>query len=142
MQETSNNELDNLVEQDYVPSESERKKAVLMYFLIGIIIWINKQKNSTYESFHLKQALGWWSIFMLFLVFSVFLVFVPYLNLIPIILFILMLVVLVMFLKQAWDGVYITKKEKIFLPFFYWIWTWIHDLFDLVESDSEEESNK
>jgi hypothetical protein len=31
------NELDKLVQDEYIPTGVERKKAVLMYFLIGIL---------------------------------------------------------------------------------------------------------
>ncbi len=42
----------------YMPSSTEKKRAVMMYLLIGIIVVaFNNQKKSDFESFHLKQAL-------------------------------------------------------------------------------------
>lgn len=42
----------------YVPSSTEKKRAVMMYLLIGIIVVaFNNQKKSDFEQFHLKQAL-------------------------------------------------------------------------------------
>lgn len=42
----------------YMPSSTEKKRAVMMYLLIGIIVVaFNNQKKSDFEQFHLKQAL-------------------------------------------------------------------------------------
>ena len=44
--------------ETYVPSSTEKKRAVMMYLLIGIIVVaLNNQKKNDFESFHLKQAL-------------------------------------------------------------------------------------
>jgi len=50
-------EIDGLIAEDYVPSSVERKKAVLMYFFVGIIAALSKEKISIYEFFHLKQSI-------------------------------------------------------------------------------------
>lgn len=42
----------------YTPSSTEKKRAVMMYLLIGIIVVaFNNQNKNDFESFHLKQAL-------------------------------------------------------------------------------------
>jgi len=42
----------------YIPSSTEKKRAVMMYLLIGIIVVAFKnQKKSDFEQFHLKQSL-------------------------------------------------------------------------------------
>ena len=42
----------------YMPSSTEKKRAVMMYLLMGIIVVaFNNQKKSDFEQFHLKQAL-------------------------------------------------------------------------------------
>ncbi|MEI6671917.1 MAG: hypothetical protein WCL02_00710 [bacterium] len=42
----------------YIPSSTEKKRAVMMYLLIGIIVvGFNNQKKSDFEQFHLKQSL-------------------------------------------------------------------------------------
>ena len=42
----------------YVPSSTEKKRAVMMYLLIGIIVVaFNNQNKSNFEQFHLKQSL-------------------------------------------------------------------------------------
>jgi hypothetical protein len=42
----------------YIPSSTEKKRAVMMYLLIGIIIVaFNNQKKTDFEQFHLKQSI-------------------------------------------------------------------------------------
>ncbi len=130
-------EIEGLISEDYVPSSVERKKAVLMYFLLWIIIWINNKKLWKYEQYHMKQALWWWAVFIMLIVVSAFMVFVPYLRVVPIIILFVMLWIFVFFVKQAYEWFYTIKSDKIVLPFFYWIWWWIVDIFD-VTSDEEQ----
>ena len=56
-------ELSGLIEDGYIPSSVERKKAVLMYFFVGLVITFSQKRIKLYELFHLKQALGWWMTF-------------------------------------------------------------------------------
>lgn len=45
-------------QEGYVPSSTEKKRAVMMYLLIGIIaVAFNNTNKSIFEQFHLKQAL-------------------------------------------------------------------------------------
>lgn len=80
-------DLNNLIKDEYVPSSVERKKSVLMYFFVGIVAALTKEKVSVYEYFHLRQALGWWSLFFIFMVIGIVLMFIPYLWIIPLMLF-------------------------------------------------------
>jgi len=48
---------DNVQDTSYVPSGVEKKRAVMMYLLVGIIITISNKKVNVFEYFHLKQAL-------------------------------------------------------------------------------------
>lgn len=41
----------------YIPSSTEKKRAVMMYLLIGIIVVGVNKKTTDFEQFHLKQAL-------------------------------------------------------------------------------------
>ena len=50
-------ELDGLIDDQYVPSSIERKKAVLMYFFVGIVAALAKNEIAPYEMFHLKQSM-------------------------------------------------------------------------------------
>lgn len=111
-------ELDGLIDDQYVPSSVERKKAVLMYFFVGIVAALSKEKVSIYEYFHLKQSLGWWMIFFISAVIGIVLLFIPYVWVIPLFVFLCFLVIRVIFLKQAREGTYTIQQNKILLPFF------------------------
>ena len=142
--ESKTNELESLITDWYVPSASERKKAVLMYFLLWILISVGWKKLSVYESFHLKQAIWVWGVFIVCFVSSLFLFFIPFVKIIPVFLFLVMLIVFVIFIKQAWDWVYTVDSDKMLLPFFYGIWGWVLDVFDVdvlnKNSDIKEKS--
>lgn len=96
-------ELTGLIDDQYVPSSVERKKAVLMYFLVGIIAALSKEKVSIYEYFHLKQSLGRWMIFFISLIIGIVLIFIPYLWVIPLFVFLCFLIIRGVFVKQAWE---------------------------------------
>ncbi len=111
-------DLNNLIKDEYVPSSIERKKSILMYFFVGIVAALMKEKVSVYEFFHLRQALGWRSLFFIFMVVGIVLMFVPYLWVIPLMIFLSFFIVWCIFTMQAWKGQYILGKDNIFLPFF------------------------
>ena len=123
-----------MLQENYVPSESERKKVVLYYFFVWVVIALSKTSITKYELFHLRQAMWWWAVFFLVFIFSMMWIFIPFLGFVPILLFIAMFVIWIIFVKQAWEWKYVIDinwKEKILLPFFYGIWSWILDVFDL-----------
>jgi hypothetical protein len=41
----------------YIPSSKEKKRAVIMYFLFGIMMVIADKKTNEFEYFHLKQSM-------------------------------------------------------------------------------------
>ena len=41
----------------YVPSSIQKKRALMMYFLMGIILVLSEKKTNEFEYFHLKQAM-------------------------------------------------------------------------------------
>jgi len=41
----------------YAPSSIEKKRAVMMYMLFGVMIAISSKKVNSFEYFHLKQAI-------------------------------------------------------------------------------------
>lgn len=133
-------EIDGLITEDYVPSSVERKKAVLMYFFVGIVAVLSKEKISIYEMFHLKQSMGRWMIFFICMVIGIIFIFIPFLWIIPVILFICFLVVWVLFTKQAREGKYVIREDGVFLPFFAGIWGWIVDIFELDVEDGDIET--
>lgn len=143
--EQQGHELNKLIQQKYIPTEAERKRAIMMYFFVGIMIVLDKKTISMYEVYHVKQAVWWWLLFFFILVTTMFLFFVPYklINLIPMLLLAIMLVVWWVFVRQAWNGKYLVWKhnDKIFLPFFYWIWSWLLNLFDFYEEREVQEDD-
>lgn len=130
-------ELDWLIADQYVPSSVERKKAVLMYFFVGIVVALSQEKVSPYEFFHLKQALGWWMLFFISMMIGIIFIFIPYLWIIPVVLFLLYLVVWIIFLKQAWEGKYTLGEDKVLLPVFAGLGERIVSIFEIDVQGSE-----
>jgi len=127
-------DVTEMLHENYVPSESERKKVVLYYFLLWVIITLSKTYVTRYEFFHLRQAIWWWTVFFLVLIISMMFIFIPFIRLLPILFFIAMFVIWIIFVKQSWEWKYVIEinwKEKILLPFFVWIGNWILDVFDI-----------
>ena len=113
----------------YVPSSTEKKRAVMMYLLIGIIVVsFNNQKKSDFEQFHLKQALGWRASFLLLVVVTSIFMFIPLIKYLPIFLVLIMVVFLGIFVKRARDGKYSIAEENK-LAVFVGLGEWIMTLF-------------
>lgn len=97
----------------YVPSSTEKKRAVMMYLLIGIIVVaLNNQKKSDFEQFHLKQALGRWSVFLLLVVVTSIFMLLPVIKYVPIFAVIVMVIFMAIFIKRARDGKYSIAEEN------------------------------
>jgi len=66
MDKNSNrDDVTEMIEDAYVPAETERKTAMLMYFVTGIIAALHKKQLTVFEIFHLKQSLGYWTVFFI-----------------------------------------------------------------------------
>ncbi|HBB04892.1 TPA: hypothetical protein DCZ39_08695 [Patescibacteria group bacterium] len=122
----------------YIPSSTEKKRAVMMYLLIGIIVTaFNNQKKTDFEQFHLKQSLGWWAIFLLLIVVTSIFMFIPFIKYIPIIVVLVMVAFLAIFTKSARDGKYsIDQKNK--LAIFVGLGEWIMTLFEVNKEEKTE----
>lgn len=135
-------ELGDLIWENYVPSSIERKKALLMYMFIGILVALSKWKVSKYEKYHLKQAIWWWMLFFFFLIFSAVLIFIPIIRFIPILIFIALVVILWVFVKQAREWYFVIgSKWKIFFPVFSGLWEWMLEIFEIKDEDEQNESD-
>lgn len=130
--------IDWLIDESYVPSSVERKKAVLMYFFVWIVLSLSKQKASVYEFFHLKQALWRWMVFFFTMMVSLIMVFIPYMRVLPILVFLWFMVVWFLFVKQAYEWRYVIDDDKVVLPFYAWLWGWAVSIFELDIYDPEE----
>lgn len=121
----------------YLPSSAEKKKAIIMYLLIGIIWAIGKvQTQSDYERFHLKQAIGRWMVFLLVLIASVIFMFIPYIKYVPLFVILIMIIILVICVKQANDGKF-GRTKKNSLSLFAGIGEWMLGLFEIKENKDE-----
>ena len=122
--------------EPYLPSSSEKKQAVMMYMVVGLILSMWKREVSPYTHHHLKQSLGW----LVFLVLTIFvdLVLVVLWLIISFFLWFAVLITVpaltiwVMGIYQAQQGNYIRENEVInkFFLFFSGIWNWVLNLFD------------
>jgi len=131
-------ELDGLIDDRYVPSSIERKKALLMYFFVGIVAALSKEEVSVYEMFHLKQSMGRWMSFFVSLIVGIVFIFIPYLWILPVFVFICFLIVWIIFAKQAREWRYVINEDKILMPIFAWLWWWMVSIFEL-DVDEEDE---
>ncbi len=111
-------ELDGLIDEQYVPSSVERKKAVLMYFFVGIVAALVKERLTVYEMFHLKQSIGRWMIFFVAMMIGIVFVFIPWFWVVPMLFFLMFLVIRIVFAKQAWEGQYMIDEDKVLMPLF------------------------
>ena len=132
MQNTSpDSTTKNMDTSIYTPSSSDKKRAVMMYLFLGIMVWITKKNINSFEYYHLKQASGRWTLFLLILVFDAVLLFVPvikYLWLIPLI---VLFVLWIINVKQARDGKYFVNSKSSPLALLSWVGGWFLDLFEV-----------
>lgn len=93
-------------EQLYLPSSSERKRAITAYLLIGLFFFSGKEDLTVYEYFHYKQAIGRYMSTMALLLFQLMLVWIPVLRWLPFLFVLANLVIVVIFVFGAWKGQY------------------------------------
>lgn len=114
----------------YIPSSKEKKRAVILYFLFGIMMVIADKKTNEFEYFHLKQAMWRWITFMVFLVLSLIVLFLPVIKFLGILLMLILVWIMVVFIKQARDGKYY-PTGKYGLIIFSSLGNWLLSLFDV-----------
>ena len=122
--------------EPYLPSSSEKKQAVMMYMVVGLILSMWKWEVSPYTHHHLKQSLGW----LVFLVLTIFvdLALIVFWLILKFFLWLAVLVTIpaltvwAMWIYQAQQGKYIRENEVVnkFFLFFSGIWNWVLNLFD------------
>ena len=132
----------DLLNWGYIPSELERRRAVLYYLLVGILT-SSRKSRSEYEEWHFRQAIGWWLVFVLIWIFSVPLSLLLALGVgfiawfVGFVLVVGWLVLGVYLVKNALDGkIVIDKKSKkvVLFPFLKWLWDWV---VEVLNSDEE-----
>lgn len=116
----------------YVPSSLEKKRAILMYLFFGIMIFVGKKEMSIFEYFHLRQALWWSVLFVLFLILGLVLFFLPVIKYIWLLVILVIVFVWILFVLDAWKWKYsVIWGEKAPLALFKWVWEWIINLFEI-----------
>jgi hypothetical protein len=115
----------------YAPSSAEKKKAVLMYLFLGIMVSLQTPEMSVFEYFHLRQALGWWLVFVCYLVPCLLLLMIPWIGVVAWFFMIVLLIMGGLFAKQAWDGKYKETVDETLLPIFVWLGSWVLNIFDI-----------
>ena len=121
--------INDVAEEIYVPSSLERKRSVLMYFLIGIIISVGRSGLTEFEQYHIRQALWFWLVIILRVLAVSILIMIPKVRIIFLPLSLVLLVYLVVFIRQclAWNWM---QKESLDKKMFYGLWSWILNLFE------------
>lgn len=127
----SENQEGHIDTAKYIPSSSDKKRAIMMYLILGIMVWLSKKNMNNFEYYHLKQAVGRWMIFILILVFAIVLLFIPVIKYLAIIPLIVLVVVWVISAKQARDWKYFTTKKDSPLALFSGVGVWFIDLFEI-----------
>ena len=137
---SANNQLE---QEHYAPSSVEKKRALMMYFLFGIIIVVSNKKANEFEFFHLKQSMWWRMLFVLSILLSVVAVFIPIIKYLIIFWLTAIMTLFVIFARQAWTGKYYLDDSKYSLGLFPSLWSWLFGLFnmgfdwsDLVDSET------
>ena len=90
-----------VAQEVYVPSSLERKRAALMYFLVGVIISVGRGRLTEFEQYHLRQALGYRLVVIIRVLIVSILLIIPKIRIIFLPLSIFLLVYLILFIKQC-----------------------------------------
>lgn len=93
-------------ENTYLPSSSERKRAIMAYLLVGLFFFSDKEELTVYEYFHYKQAIGWYCSMMILLFLWLILIWIPVLRWLPFIFVLANLGLAVFFVRKARKGEY------------------------------------
>lgn len=122
--------------EPYLPSSSEKKQAVMMYMVVGLVLSMWKWEVSPYTHHHLKQSLGW-LVFLVLIIFWDLILFILWVILsfflwIAVLISIPALCIGAMWIYQATKGKYIWEDEGInkFFMLFSGIGNWVLNLFD------------
>ena len=120
-------------ENVYLPSSSERKRAIVAYLLIGLFFFSGKEELTVYEYYHFKQAIGWYCSTMILLLWWLILIWIPYLRWVPFLFVLANLWIMVYFIWKAWKGDYsanVLQQEK-WKTLYADIGGWLLGLFDV-----------
>ncbi len=130
-------------ENKYIPGSSEKKRASMMYLFFGIFVSLSKKEFSPFELYHLKQAIGLWTLLLPIVLIS----FIPIIKWIGIFVLVILLWVLVASFVNAFNWKYFDDSKNVAFTLPAGIWGWFLDLFELwikstwVDSEKTDNSN-
>ena len=114
-------------ENKYIPGSSEKKRASMMYLFFGILVSLSKKEFSPFELYHLKQAIGLWTLLLPIVLIS----FIPIIKWIGIFVLAILIWVLAASFVNAINWKYFEYSNNIALTLPAGIWWWFLDLFEL-----------
>ena len=130
--------------EPYLPSSSEKKQAVMMYMVVGLVLSMWKWEVSPFTHHHIRQSLGWLVSLMLIIFADIILIIIwfmfsaiswlifSFFSFIAFLISVPVLVVGGMWIYQAtkWKYIWETEFTNKFFAFFSGIWNWVLNLFD------------
>ncbi len=122
---------------NYLPSSSEKKQAVLMYMFVGLLLSLQQENISPYMHHHIKQAFGRVVLLVLVIFLDIILfilgaVFGVFFSILGLLVTIPVLTMGILCIKQARDGKYQRNSEGAlkFFSAFSGLWNRVLNLFD------------
>lgn len=114
-------------ENKYIPGSSEKKRASMMYLFFGIFVSLSKKEFSPFEFYHLKQAIGLWTLLLPIVLIS----FIPIIKWIGIFVLAILVWILAASFVNAFNWKYFDDSKNVAFTLPAGIWGWFLDLFEL-----------
>ena len=131
-------ETDNK-ENKYIPGSSEKKRASVMYLFFGIFVSLSKKEFNPFELYHLKQAIGLWTLLLPIILIS----FIPIIKWIGVFVLAILVWILAASFVNAINWKYFDDSKNFAFTLPAGIWWWFLDLFELwIKSKNPEEDIK
>ena len=119
----------------YIPGSSEKKRASMMYLFFGVFVSLSKKEFSPFEFYHLKQAIGLWTLLLPILLIS----FIPIIKWIGIFVLAILIWILSASFVNAINWKYFDDSKNFAFTLPAGIWWWFLDLFELwIKSTGED----
>lgn len=113
-------QIDNISSNIYVSSSIERKRSLMMYYLFGIMMSLDKKDLSEFESFHIRQSMWWRMIAIIWILLSIIISFISYSWFFVVPVWLVLLVFFGMYNFQAINWQY-KKPDQAKWNLFYWL---------------------
>lgn len=114
-------------ENKYIPGSSEKKRASMMYLFFGIFVSLSKKEFNPFELYHLKQAIGLWTLLLPIILIS----FIPIIKWIGVFVLAILVWILAASFVNAINWKYFDDSKNFAFTLPAGIWWWFLDLFEL-----------